>query len=428
MIDKNDYSIFLSLYYKDKSYESSKFVSILLDTKDINISFKDRIKLIDKMYEQSGIKRKDEVFTEYFNNSINSMFPHFNDILLFIDNLDKIDYTLVVSYEYHNIVLGDYLTGFLSLDFNKFIDFFKFFCTFIFIYEDQFNKKDHDIIFNRKLMNTIKVDDANIVPIDKQMLLSYAEKIYDNEKEFLIHMQKLFRDFVDYVFNNNKKTRLANLSNSQRFYIFEHINPEIQNLSKEYICDYNLDFKFKNFDFTNALLKEIINKNPNPLSDENFLINTLEYNDPFGRNTIPSSYNFQTNSLYTYFYIILYHIVINDKDYIKKCQVCGNYFFSDKNTTLYCNGKYNKKMTCKEYGIKTSQKRKEEEEPVYKKYRQIYAKKAMMVKRNPDIEYYKKNYEKWKKEAKQFISDIKVGKKTYEEFDNWLDKNNKQKN
>ena len=423
MIDTNDYSIFLSLYYKDKSYESSKFVSILLDTKDINISFKDRIKLIDKMYEQSGIKRKDEIFTEYFNNSINSMFPHFNDILLFIDNLDKIDYTLVVSYEYHNIVLGDYLTGFLNLDFNKFIDFFKFFCTFIFIYEDQFNKKDHDIIFNRKLMNTIKVDDANIVPIDKQMLLSYAEKIYDNEKKSLIHMQKLFRDFVDYVFNNDKKTRLANLSNSQRFYIFEHINPEIQNLSREYICDYNLDFKFKNFDFTNALFKEIINKNPNPLSDENFLINTLEYNDPFGRYTIPSSYNFQTNSLYTYFYIILYHIVINDKDYIKKCQVCGNYFFSDKNTTLYCSGKYNKKMTCKEYGIKTSQKRKEEEEPVYKKYRQIYAKKAMMVKRNPDIEYYKTNYEKWKKEAKQFINDIKAGKKSYDEFDKWLNKN-----
>lgn len=423
MIDTNDYSIFLSLYYKDKSYESSKFVSILLDTKDINISFKDRIKLIDKMYEQSGIKRKDEVFTEYFNNSINSMFPHFNDILLFIDNLDKIDYTLVVSYEYHNIVLGDYLTGFLNLDFNKFIDFFKFFCTFIFIYEDQFNKKDHDIIFNRKLMNTIKVDDANIVPIDKPMLLSYAEKIYDNEKKSLIHMQKLFRDFVDYVFNNDKKTRLANLSNSQRFYIFEHINPEIQNLSREYICDYNLDFKFKNFDFTNALFKEIINKNPNPLSDENFLINTLEYNDPFGRYTIPSSYNFQTNSLYTYFYIILYHIVINDKDYIKKCQVCGNYFFSDKNTTLYCSGKYNKKMTCKEYGIKTSQKRKEEEEPVYKKYRQIYAKKAMMVKRNPDIEYYKTNYEKWKKEAKQFINDIKAGKKSYDEFDKWLNKN-----
>ena len=38
--------------------------------------------------------------------------------------------------------------------------------------------------------------------------------------------------------------------------------------------------------------------------------------------------------------IILYHIVLNDIDYIKKCQVCGKYFFSDKNITLYCNGKY----------------------------------------------------------------------------------------
>ena len=80
-------------------------------------------------------------------------------------------------------------------------------------------------------------------------------------------------------------------------------------------------------------------------------------------------------------------------------------------------------MTCKEFGIKTSQKRKENEEPVYGKYRTIYARKAMLVKRNPDIKSYKTNYEKWKKEAKQFMQDIKDGKKTYEEFDEWLDKN-----
>ena len=44
----------------------------------------------------------------------------------------------------------------------------------------------------------------------------------------------------------------------------------------------------------------------------------------------------------------------------------------------------------------------------------------MAVKRNPDIECYKTNYEKWKKEAKEFISDIKSGKKSYDEFDRWL--------
>ena len=46
----------------------------------------------------------------------------------------------------------------------------------------------------------------------------------------------------------------------------------------------------------------------------------------------------------------------------------------------------------------------------------------MAVKRNPDIEYYKTNYEKGKKEAKEFINDIKSGNKTYDEFDEWLDK------
>lgn len=146
-------------------------------------------------------------------------------------------------------------------------------------------------------------------------------------------------------------------------------------------------------------------------------------NDPDGKKIIGHEYSFETNNLFTYFYIILYHITLNNVEYIKKCQVCGKYFFSDKNNTLYCNGKYSKDITCKVYGIKTSQKRKENEEPVYGKYRQIYAKKAMMVKRNPDIEYYKTNYEKWKKEAKQFINDIKIGKTTYDEFDEWLDEN-----
>ena len=33
------------------------------------------------------------------------------------------------------------------------------------------------------------------------------------------------------------------------------------------------------------------------------------------------------------------------------------------------------------------------------------------------------NYEKWKNTARQFMNDIRHGKKTYEEFDKWLDKN-----
>ena len=38
-------------------------------------------------------------------------------------------------------------------------------------------------------------------------------------------------------------------------------------------------------------------------------------------------------------------------------------------------------------------------------------------------ETYKKDYENWKKEAKQFMNDIRDEKKSYDEFDKWLDNN-----
>ena len=68
--------------------------------------------------------------------------------------------------------------------------------------------------------------------------------------------------------------------------------------------------------------------------------------------------------------------------------------------------------------------KKEDDNPVYQKYRGIYAKKAMNAKRNSDIDSVQEQYEKWKKETSKFLDDIEKGTKTYEQFDKWLDKNN----
>jgi hypothetical protein len=81
------------------------------------------------------------------------------------------------------------------------------------------------------------------------------------------------------------------------------------------------------------------------------------------------------------------------------------------------------KQTCRDIGNQIAQRIKQENDKVYGKYRKIYAKKAMLVKRNPDIEVYKNDYENWKKEAKNFMDAIRNEKKTYDEFDKWLDKN-----
>lgn len=425
MRNPNEYSIELNLYNKNNPVEITRFFSVVFDTRKVNLSAQNKKKLVDELYKETKIKRKDDSFSEIFLSLIDKNVPPIPENLLFVRNIEKIDLDLILNYEYRKMALGDNLIEFLNLDFNNFNDFFKFFCTFFFIYLDRIPEEQLIKIFKGFDKNIINIGTNKPIHIaNKELLKQCAESFYETEKDSLIKVQLLFRNFVDYIFNNNREKKLNNLSNAQRFYIFQNINKDLKEISKDYICDYSLNFSFTDEEFMNELLGEIQKGISNPLSDENFLINIITKNDPNGKKIVGNKYYFKTNNLSAYFYIVLYHIVLNDIDYIKKCQVCGKYFFSDKNTTLYCNGEYTECITCKEYGIKTSQKRKENEEPVYGKYRQIYAKKAMMVKRNLDIEYYKTNYEKWKKEAKQFINDIKTGKKTYDEFDEWLDKNN----
>ena len=423
MQDFNQYSIELNLYNKNNPVELTRFFSVSFDTSKVNLSDERKKNLVDKFYEETKINRIDNSFDEIFLTLIDKTVPPIPDNVLFIRSIEKMDLDLIIDYDYKKMALGDNLTGFLNLDFNNFDDFFKFFCTFIFIYLDKIPKTQLSKIFKGFDKNIIHIGTNKTLHIANKVLLKQcAESFYETEKEYLIKMQSLFKNFVDYVFNNDKKKKLSKLNNAQRFYIFQNITEDLREISEDYICDYSLNFSFTDENFMHELFSKVKEGISNPLSDENFLINTITKNDPNGENIVGNKYYFKTNNLFTYFYIVLYHIVLNDVDYIKKCQVCGKYFFSDKNNTLYCNGKYAEDITCKEYGIKTSQKRKENEEPVYGKYRQIYAKKAMAVKRNPDIEYYKTNYEKWKKEAKQFINDIKSGKKTYDEFDEWLDK------
>lgn len=424
MRNPNEYSIELNLYNKNNPVEITRFFSVVFDTRKVNLSAKNREKLVDKLYKENKVQREDDSFNEIFLSLIDKNVPPIPENLLFVCNIEKVDLDLILNYEYRKMALGDNLIEFLNLDLNNFDDFFKFFCTFFFIYLDKIPEEQLIKIFKGFDKNIINMGTNKPIHIaNKELLKQCAESFYETEKDSLIKIQLLFRNFVDYVFNNNREKRLNKLSNAQRFYIFQNINKDLKEISEDYICDYSLNFSFTDEEFINELLGEIQKGISNPLSDENFLINTMIKNDPNGEKIVGNKYNFKTNNLSAYFYIVLYHIALNDIDYIKKCQVCGKYFFSDKNNTLYCNGKYAEDITCKEYGIKTSQKRKKNEEPIYGKYRQIYAKKVMAVKRNPDIEYYRTNYEKWKKEAKQFINDIKSGKKSYNEFDEWLDLN-----
>ena len=297
MQNPNKYSIELNLYNKNNLVEITRFFSVVFDTRKVNLSAQNKEKLVDKLYKENKVQRKDDSFDEIFLSLIDKNIPPIPENLLFIRNIEKVDLDLILNYEYKKMALGDNLIEFLNLDFNNFNDFFKFFCTFFFIYLDIIPEEQLIKIFKGFDKNIINIGTNNPIHIaNNELLKQCAKSFYEIEKDSLIKKQLLFRNFVDYVFNNNREKRLNKLSNAQRFYIFQNINKDLKEISEDYICDYSLNFSFTDEEFINELFGEIQKGISNPLSDENFLINTMTKNDPNGKKIVGNKYNFKTNN------------------------------------------------------------------------------------------------------------------------------------
>jgi len=323
MQNSNKYSIELNLYNKNNPVEITRFFSVVFDTRKFNLSAKNKEKLVDKLFKENKVQRKEDSFNEIFLSLIDKNVPPIPENLLFIRNIEKVDLDLILNYEYRKMTLGDNLIAFLNLDLNNFDDFFKFFCTFIFIYLDKIPKTQLSKIFKGFDKDIINIGINKPFHIaNKDLLKQCAETFYETEKEYLIKMQLLFKNFVDYVFNNDRKKKLSKLNNAQRFYIFQNMTEDLREISEDYICNYSLSFSFTAEELMNELFDEIKKGISNSLFNEKFLINTMTKNDPNGKKIVGNKYNFNTNNLSAYFYIVLYHIVLNDIDYIKRFQVC----------------------------------------------------------------------------------------------------------
>ena len=229
MQNSNKYSIELNLYNKNNPVEITRFFSVVFDTRKVNLSAQNKKKLVDELYKETKIKRKYYSFNEIFLSLIDKNVPLIPENLLFVCNIEKVDLDLILNYEYRKMALGDNLIEFLNLDFNNFDDFFKFFCTFFFIYLANIPQEQLSKIFKGFDKNIINMDTNKSIHIaNKELLKQCAESFYETKKGSLIKIQLLFRNFIDYIFNNNREKRLSKLSNAQRFYIFQNINKDLQ--------------------------------------------------------------------------------------------------------------------------------------------------------------------------------------------------------
>ncbi|EYE89102.1 hypothetical protein Q428_04655 [Fervidicella metallireducens AeB] len=118
----------------------------------------------------------------------------------------------------------------------------------------------------------------------------------------------------------------------------------------------------------------------------------------------------------------LYHL-IKLKTPIKICANCGKYFVAlRRSDAIYCDriSPFNAAKTCKEDGSQRTFEEKLKMNEAEKLRRSVYQTLQMRIRRNPDDEYHKEYFENWKKEVDKWKNDIKKGKKTTEEFIEWL--------
>lgn len=295
------------------------------------------------------------------------------------------------------------LLDFISYDFDVFNDYLLFFINFFDYFINKLDDKD---------IKYIELD--TLYPVNE--IVKMARKYYAKEKDNLIYYQSLFKKCINFVYCIDNPFDMKYLTHKQIFFLYNQL---YQNTFAEFKQDFHstdlLDYQYNDF----PIRKELIG-----LYDISALVSAIEEIDPTGRK-LNSLQQFETNNLFTSFYITLFNVVAVNKMHIKICGNCGRYFITHKETVTYCDRIIENKLTCKDIGNKEYQKRKLENDSTYDKYRKIGSRKKLRASRNPTIDMYQKDLEQYRKIGKQMYKNVCSGKISNEEFAKWVDEQDK---
>ena len=132
----------------------------------------------------------------------------------------------------------------------------------------------------------------------------------------------------------------------------------------------------------------------------------------------------KSNDISSICYAILEELSKTDNYPIKKCQNCGMYFIPNSRLDeIYCDYPKENGKTCREQGAILSYNKGLQEKSAYTEYRKTYQQKFGVVNKNKDDKKLKKEFETWKKQAKEKITKLKHGELTEDEVYVWLQEN-----
>lgn len=348
-------------------------------------------------------KQKNKIAEEYAENMKKYYSSNISrSILSYKDQVNILNGYIGFKYDEIEEQLNLPLLDFISYDLNNINEYIIFFINYFDLVMD---------ILDKDVLDMIKLNKLYEVKFISDIAKNYYDKVVKEAKK----MQTIFKMCIDLVYqmNNNEYTLklTKDLTREQRFFVFNQVNNHpFKNISNNFKMINVLDY---NYEYVDSKVPEVI-------------ISVIKAMDPKGED-IFHSYQYETDNLYTAFYIMLYNMIGISNGHVKICGNCGRYFLTPKATISYCDRIVDGEITCKDIGSKEQQKRKEEKNPIIKKHRRIQQTKCTYSTRYPNEPYYKKDYDDFNKKANEFKRKIKKEKATMEEFDKWLDTQDKTK-
>lgn len=381
-------------YYYDEYIE--------LNDKFENITEDEYTKLmISKAEHAKTEKAKDKIIKEYLENT-SKYYPSQKtySVLSFNDQVNRLNGYIEFKSENIKEQYELPLIDFISCNLNNINEYIILFINYFDLFMDKISKEDLDKI----KLNTL---------YEIKFISDLAKKYYDKVIDDLNKMQNLFKICINLVYqlkiNDYTATLTNELTKEQRFFIFNQVNNKpFKEIANDFKTINSLDYTY---DYIDTQIPELATA-------------MLKAMDPDGTK-ISHAYQYETTNLFTAFYITLFNIIGIKNWHIKICGNCGRYFLTPKENVSYCERMATKTETCKDIGNKEYQKRKQETDATYRKYRRIGSRKQTRVSRNPEIDMYKKDLLQFREIGKQMYKDVCNGKISNEEFAKWIDEQDK---
>ncbi len=288
---------------------------------------------------------------------------------------------------------GMFLLRFLNADLKTYESAYE---TFFFAYGFEI-LKDLDENYKFELKGKYENDEVYL----KQM-----EKIYNDLQDKIQEIQYEMKEFVTYVFNLDEKEELKEYTPSQRFAVYL-----IKHKGQAYTYNKNDTIIQDNYSNKNLELAHM---------------NDVQLLDSFKNNTMLVSMidTHQSNDLSAICYVVLEELVKTSNNPIKRCQNCGMYFIPNSRLDeIYCDYPKPDGKTCRDKGAFQAYNERLKQNKALAEYRRLYQLKSMAVGRNKDNKQMKKDFEKWKKDAKDRVNKLKHGNLTEDEVYEWLTNN-----